>query len=316
MRLFAALLIVPFVLCAQSLEDGKAEFRNGHYAKAKEVFESVLKMDDKDAEAHYQLGLIYLLRDFRNEDEAVDHTERAVELKPDNGEYQYAYGAALGTKAQNAGIIKQAFLAPRIKKAFLRAVELDPNHFQARIGLAQYYLRAPSLMGGDTEKGWQEIEAAIKIDEYRGRMTKSRLLEQEKKLPEAEKEIEILASKMPKNWRVWKTLGYNRYQQKHHAEAVAAMNKYIELRPDTADSFKSLAEVQLQKGDYDLALENLKKALSIDKEFVTAVYLLGRTYEAKGLKNEAREAYQRVLRLNPSDNIRKLVEKNLKDLSS
>jgi tetratricopeptide (TPR) repeat protein len=114
---------------------------------------------------------------------------------------------------------------------------------------------------------------------------------------------------------VWKSIGYFYYQQKQQDEAIAAMNKYIALRPDTADSHKSLAEVQIQKGDYEGALVNLRKALAIDKDFVTAIYLLGKTYEAKGLKNEARASYQRVLELNPGENLRKLAEQNLRDLS-
>jgi tetratricopeptide (TPR) repeat protein len=315
MRLLAALFLIPLVLGAQSLEDGKLEFRKGNIAGAKKIFESVLSADGQNADAHYQLGMVYLRREFRDEDEAVDQMEKAVELNPNNADYQYGYGAALGMKAQHAGIIKQAFLAPKVKNAFLRATELNPALVQAHIGLAEYYLKAPSIMGGDTEKGWKEIETAIKLDEFQGRMTKYRLLQSEKRMPEAENELKILTSRIPGDWRVWKSLGYFYYQQKQHDDAIAAMNRYVSLRPDTADSHKSLAEVQLQKGDYDGALGNLRKALTIDKGFITAVYLLGRTYEAKGLKNEARESYQRVLGMNPGENLRKMVEQNLKDLS-
>ncbi len=315
MRLLFALLLIPVFLLAQSVDEGKQEFSKGNIAGAKKIFEAVLGADDGNAEAHYQLGLVYLMRQFRDEDEAVDQMEKAIDLNSNNADYQYGYGAALGMKTQHAGVIKQAFLAPKVKNAFLKATQLNPAHVQAHIGLAQYYLNAPSIMGGDTEKGWQEIETAIKLDEYQGRVTKSRLLQTAKRLPEAESELKTLTSRMPKDWRVWKTIGYFYYQQKRHDEAISAMNTYVGLRPDTADAHKSLAEVQLQKGDYDAAMANLKKALSIDKNFVTAVYLLGRTYEAKGMKNEARESYRHVLELNPGENLRKLAEQNLKDLS-
>ncbi|HTP13465.1 MAG TPA: tetratricopeptide repeat protein [Bacteroidota bacterium] len=315
MRVIVACLLVPFLLSAQSLDDGKREFGKGNIAGAKKIFEQVLSADDRNAEAHYQLGLVYLGRQFRDDDEAVDQMEKAVDLNPNSADYQYGYGAALGMKTQNAGVFKQAFLAPKVKSAFLKATELNPAHVQAHLALAQYYLRAPGIMGGDTEKGWQEVETAIKLDEYLGRMTKSRLLQSEKRLPEAENELKTLTSSMPRDWRVWKSIGYFYYQQKRNDDAAAAMNRYVALRPDTADSHKSLAEVQLQNGDADAALASLKKALLLDKDFVTAVYLLGKTYEAKGMKNEARESYRRVLELNPGDNLRKLAEQNLKDLS-
>jgi Tfp pilus assembly protein PilF len=316
MKFLAALCIVPYLLFGQSMEEGNSEFQRGHVGRAKEIFEAVIKGDDKNAEAHYRLGLIELRRDYRDEDDAVDQMERATELAPQNADYQYGYGAALGTKAQNAGIFKQAFLAPKVKKAFLRAVELNPNLVQARIGLAQYYLRAPSIMGGNEEKGWQEIDTAITLDEYQGRVAKAGLLTSEKKFDQAEQELKSLSSKYPRDWRVWNSLGGFYIRQKRNAEGIVAAQKFVQIRPDTAESYKSLGQAQLQDGEYDSAIDNLKKALQLDKDHLTATYLLAKTYDAKGMKREARESYQRVLNLNPWESLRKEVEKSLKDLSS
>jgi len=43
-------------------------------------------------------------------------------------------------------LIKQAFLAPKVKNAFKRAVELNPQNAQAHIALAEFYLIAPSIV--------------------------------------------------------------------------------------------------------------------------------------------------------------------------
>ncbi len=314
MRILALLCVFPYLLLAQSIEEGKAELQRGHIGRAKEIFEAVLKGDDNNAEAHYRLGLVELRRDYRNEDDAVDHMERATELMPQNADYQYGYGAALGMKAQNSGVLKQAFLAPKVKKAFMQAVALNPNLVQARIGLAQYYLRAPSLMGGDEEKGWKEIDTVITLDEYQGRVAKAGLLTSEKKFDDAERELKLLSSRFPRDWRVWNSLSNFYIRQKRNVEGIAAAQKSVQIRPDTAESYKTLGQAQLQNGEYDSALDNLKKALRLDKDHLTATYLLAKTYEAKGMKNEARESYQRTLELNPWDSLRKEVEKNLKDL--
>ncbi len=316
MRFIAALCIYPCILFAQSVDEGKMEFQRGHISRAKEIFETVLKSEDNNAEAHYQLGLIELRREYRNEDEAVDNMEKAVELVPLNADYQYGYGAAVGMKAQNSGVLKQAFLAPKVKRAFLRAVELNPKHVHARIGLAQYYVKAPSIMGGDEEKGWQELDTAIALDEYQGRVAKAGLLMSEKKFDNAEQELKMLTSRFPRDWRSWNSLSNFYIRQNRGDGGIAAANQFVALRPDTAESFKSLGQAQLQKGDYDAALGSLKKALALDKDYLTAVYLLGKTYQAKGMKNEARESYLRTLELNPWKSLRKEVEKNLKDLSS
>ena len=316
MKIFLILCVVPWLLAAQTVEEGNAEFQGGHISRAKEIFEAVIKKDDKNAEAHYRLGLIELRRSFRDEDEAVDHMERAVELKPDNANYQYGYGAALGTKAQHAGVIKQAFLAPKVKKAFLRAVELDPKLVEARIGLAQYYLQAPSIMGGDEEMGWKEIDTVIAQDEYRGRVTKAGILARDKKVEQAEQQLDILSSKYPGDWRVWNSICGFYLRQKKVTEALSASQKCVTLRPDTALSYRNLGQAQLQKGEYDAALGSLQKALNMDKDDLVATYYLAKTYEAKGMKKEARESYQRVLELDPWEGLRKEVEKNLKDLST
>jgi len=316
MKTLTALCLVPWLLLAQSVEEGKTEFQQGHIARARDIFEAILQKDDNNAEAHYRLGLIELRREYRNEDDAVDHMERATELNPQSADYQYGYGAALGMKAQNSGVIKQAFLAPKVKKAFLRAVELDPMLLEARIGLAQYYLRAPSIMGGDEEKGWKEIDTAIVQDEYRGRVTKAGLLASEKKVDLAEQELKILTAKYPHDWRVWNSVCNFDLRLKKNAEGIDAARRCVRLRPDTAESYKDLGQAQLQNGEYDAALDNLKKALQLDSSHLAATYYLAKTYEAKGMKKEARDSYQRVLDLNPWESLRKEVEKNLKDLSS
>lgn len=316
MKLLAILAVVPCLLVAQSVEEGKLELQRGSIGRAKEIFENVLKKDDNNAEAHYRLGLIELRRDYRNEDEAVDHMERAAELDPQSADYQYGYGAALGVRAQHAGVFKQAFLAPKIKKAFFRAVELNPKHVQARIGLAQYYLRAPSIMGGDEEKGWQEIDTVVSLDEYQGRVVKAMMLMVEKKSNEAEQEFTLLSTRYPHDWRVWNSLSGFYLRQNRNTEGIAAARKFVKLRPDTAESYKNLGQAQFQNAEYDAALENLMKALQLDKDHIGATYFLARTYEAKGMKQEARESYQRVLDLNPWESLREEVEKNLKNLSS
>ena len=177
-------------LSAQTINDGIALIEQAKFTEARSLFEQMLKDDDKNAELHYRLGSILYNRNYkdRNVEEAVDHLEEAVDLNPKNADYQFLYGAALGEKTQHAGVFKKAFLAPKIKEAFARAVELNPNLVQARYGLAQYYLMAPSIMGGDEEKGWKEINEIIKRDEVMGRSLKATMLARAKKNDEAERE--------------------------------------------------------------------------------------------------------------------------------
>jgi tetratricopeptide (TPR) repeat protein len=301
---------------AQSLSEGVLLRQQGKFKEARLFFENVLKNDENNADAHSNLGMIYL--DRRNSeydvDKAVDETEKAVELNPNKGEIQFNYGAALGIKTQNSGVFKQAFLAVKVKKAFQRAVELDPNLLMARIALGQFYLMAPSIIGGDNDEGWKQIDEAIKIDEVQGRFVKASMLAQKDNKPDAEKEYKTLVSSYPKEWRTWKGYGYFCLREKRTDEAIKHFQKYVDLRPDTADSYQSLAEALIKKGEADEALENLHKSLSLDKEYVPAIISVGDAYIIKGQKKEAKESYQRAISLAQFDYYKKQAEKKLKEV--
>jgi len=242
--------------------------------------------------------------------------EEAVDLSPDNADYQYGLGAAYGTEAQSAGVFRQALLAPKIRKAFERATQLNPKHLEAHIGLAQYFHRAPGIMGGDTERAWKEAEIIIGLDEVRGRSFKAELFLSEKKTAEAEKEYKALLVNKPKEWRAWRGAGNFYLRTERADDAVAAMKKYVELKPDTADSFSRLAQACILKKDPDQAIALLNKAFGLDKEFAPAISLLAQAYEMKGQKKEARETYQRLLARDLSDNQRKNLEKKINELNN
>ena len=307
-------LALPLCTSAQSLEEGIALFSKGKFAEAKTTFESVLKQDEKNGEAHYRLGLILLSRRFMNEDDAVDHMEQAVEINPTNADYQYGLGAAYGIKAKNAGVIKQAFLAPKVKGAFEKAVSLNPKLVDAHVGLAQYYWQAPGIMGGDMEKAYKEADIVIQLDEMKGRPLKANILIAEKKSAEASQEIKTLTLHRTEDWRAWRTAGLFFWRNQMTDDAIGSFGKYVALRPDTADSHQFLALAYYQKKDADKAIANAKKALGLDRENINALNVLAQAYELNGQKKEALENYERLQAMDISPEYRKTVEKKVKEL--
>ena len=317
MRLYRWLLLIltlPVLLSAQSLDEGVALMGKRKYAEAKAIFESMLKKDNKDAEAHYRLGLVFLSNQFFDADEAVDHMEEAVDLNPQSAAYQYGLGAALGTKARDAGIIKQAFLAPRVKGAFEKAIQLNPKLVEAHVGLVEYYRRAPGIMGGDMAKAWSEADVVVGLDELRGRPLKASLFLAEKKNAEAMQEMKLLTANRLKDWRAWRAAGTFFWRNQMSDEALASFEKYTVLRPDTADSFVFLGRAYLQKKDADKALALATKALSLDGSFTAAFDVRAQAHELKGQKKEARQAYEMLLAADLSANQRKNIEKKIKEL--
>jgi Tfp pilus assembly protein PilF len=315
-RIVLGSLLLPLLSFAQTVEEGEALLKSGKLAEARSAFETILKTDNSNAQAHSGLGQVFLNRKYQERDieKAADEFEQAADLDPVNARYQFLYGAAVGERAQTAGIIKQAFLAPKIKKAFARAVELDPSMVEARIGLAQYYLMAPSIMGGDEDAGWKQLDEAIKLDEVAGRTVKASMLVRAKKNDEAEKEYQALSASRPNDWRVWHRYGYFCFHFQRYDEAVGYFKKYVALRPDTADSYQSLAEGQIKKGDVEQAVANLNKSLSIDKNYVPAIVSLGEAYQAQGQKQKAKETYQWAASVAKDERSKKQIESKLKEV--
>ncbi len=85
-------------------------------------------------------------------DAAASAFESAAAAAPTNDEYVYWVGKAHGRRAETAGWLTAIQIAPLARVAFERAIELNPNNWDAVSDLAQYYDDAPGFLGGDKTK--------------------------------------------------------------------------------------------------------------------------------------------------------------------
>lgn len=295
MRLLLTILCIPAIAVGQSLEEGKAMLRAGKAQEARKILERVLERNDRDPEAHYWMASTLMHRDIRDLEAAAEHVEEAVDLDPSNAEYQYLLGGVYGHTAQTVGVFRQVLLTPKIKKAFAKAVELDPDHVEARVALAQFFLMAPGFMGGDDDEGFRHLDEVMKRDKKRGRMERASALELKDRVTEAEAEWTSLAAAHPDDWAVHKGYGYFLLHRKRAGEALKPMSRYPVLRPDTSDAYDSYGEVLLAAGKVDDAITTLRKGLEIEPTLGSSWYLLGQAYEQKKLMAEARKAYQNAV---------------------
>jgi tetratricopeptide (TPR) repeat protein len=180
--------------------------------------------------------------------------------------------------------------------------------------LAQYYWQAPGIMGGDMEKAYKEADIAIQLDEMKGRPLKANILLAEKKNAEASQEMKTLTLHRTDEWRAWRTAGLFFWRNQMTDDAIASFQKYVTLRPDTADSHQFLAQAYYQKKDANRAIATAKKALALDFDSVNATNVLAQAYELNGQKREALENYERLRAMDISPEYRTTVEKKIKEL--
>ncbi len=86
---------------------------------------------------------------------AVEAFEQAVRLAPDVSQYQVWLGRAYGRRAENTSkwkFLTALSLAGKSRESFERAVDLDGNNKDALLSLFDFYLEAPSMVGGGVEK--------------------------------------------------------------------------------------------------------------------------------------------------------------------
>ena len=152
-----------------------SSFLRKAYKEALACFQSIVEKDKKDADAWSYLAAIHVRRDFRDIDKAEDEIDEAIDLNEHVSRYYLIRGQVLGIKAQTSGMVKAAFIAPKVKSAFLRAVELDPKSVEAHQGLFSYYLYAPGIMGEGTKLSGRRRKKSS-ADNYQGRLGSSGLL--------------------------------------------------------------------------------------------------------------------------------------------
>ena len=300
MRLFSLLVFITLVFsitieAQSSLEDAKSLYKNNQTEKAKTILLTILEGDDKIAEAHYFLGLIYFT-DENNPDEAEEHLEEAIDLEPDSAKYHFLLGALYGRQAQKASIFSQLSLAGNCKDEFETAVKLDPKYLPARRALIQYLIEAPGIAGGSIEEAEHHIKELKDLDLVTYYSFKSIIASRNENFIEAEsfllKALDIDSS----NVSIINSLGYLyiRFLNKPD-DAITQFQKMVTLKPDMPNCYDSLGDGYMNKRMYNEALSSYQKALSLDPNFHVSLFNSGKAYELLGEKERAISTYKEYL---------------------
>ena len=134
-------------------DEYSALMKEKKYAEASAAANVALAKDPANASALVvKSRLIMLQTPDSGIDEAVALAEKCVAAHPKTSVCHDALGQALGTKAMMRGILASIGSAPTIRESFKTAVELDPQNMSARFDLLQYYMQAPSIVGGGSDK--------------------------------------------------------------------------------------------------------------------------------------------------------------------
>lgn len=182
------LLFVLFLSTVSYSQSSMSEIRSaldqGRLVAAKELLHQRLSENPNDAVALAYLGDIAGFE--KDWDTSMALYKNLVQTHPENADYSFKYGAALGMKALSISKIQSVIYISDIKKYLEKAVELNPKHVQARRVLVELYIKLPGILGGSLDKAQgyaDELEDLNKVDYF---LAQAFILKEEKGLAESE----------------------------------------------------------------------------------------------------------------------------------
>ncbi len=181
--LFSCCCFVPFgALAAAGLHLNEAEnlYQRTDYQRSL----SLLDRQTHDASANFLMARDYfMLADYKK---ATDYLQRAMAGAPNSGLYMDWLGKIYGKRAENSNPLLAPGLAVKARQSFERSIELDPRNSEALEDLFDYYLEAPSFLGGGYDKASDVAGKIAAIDPSEGHFVKAKLAQKRKEYADAE----------------------------------------------------------------------------------------------------------------------------------
>lgn len=297
--LLSVFLVIPLLADGQSsIDKAKALYESKKYSEASKLLESVDDDHSDYAAAQYYLGRIAF--DQKEYDDAVDFFEEATEANDKIADYFVWLGDTYGTIAKDANVVRQGFLAPKMKSAWEKAVALDPKNIPARESLVEYYIQAPGFMGGSFEKAKEVANQIIKLNPALGHRVMGNIFIREKNIPAAEKEY-IEMTKVDPNLRY--LLGNFYTGQQQYDKAFALFDEMLKKNPeDILATYQygrtsAISGKQLDRGEQCLRKYLAYSPKQNEPSHAGTNMRLAQVYEKRGNKAEAKKLYETALKL-------------------
>lgn len=274
--------------------------RAGRADEARRVLDATVQHSPNDAEAYNLLCRVYFQLELW--DNALHMAEKAVALEPGNSNYHLWLGRAAGRKAENSNPFTAWALARRVRAEFERAVALDGNNVSARSDLSEYYIEAPSFLGGDKKKAREQADAIAPHDPALASYIYARI-EEKQGNSHAEQQYKKAISDSGNGARYWIELAYFYRRAGRLQEMESAIYQALNAPRQGAIPEYDGAYLFLRTGrGFTSAVQMLRKYLSgdgLEEDGPTfrAHYMLGQLLEKQGDRKNAIEEYRAAVTL-------------------
>jgi tetratricopeptide (TPR) repeat protein len=300
MKRFVAILIFISTPLYAQLPQAISLYEQAKFEEAKRMLAPLRE----DADALFLLGKIALLQE--DGDTAVPLLEKAAKLKPASADIHYWLALANRDVMMRSSFFKQPSYAGKMRQELERAIQIDPNHYDARMALMDYFVFAPAIAGGSEEKALAQAAEVKRRDRFAGHRAYARLYIRQKKLDLARKEWVDAVREEPNSAPARASLGaFYAMNEKNYAPAFTEIDAALKLDPNYMPAWFRLGQAAAASGtNLPRGEEALKKYLAYrpkesEPSLVAAWFYLGSIYEKQGRKADARAAYANALNIDP-----------------
>ena len=257
---------------------------------------AILKRYTKNAEAYglFLKGRYYSYKyTAEGWKRAIEFFEKAIEIQPD---YTPAYAGMAASRGclWFFGILPAEQTIPQCKADNIKALELDENLAEAHLSLAMITF----FHDWEWEKAEKEFKQSIALNPNNAEALSyyAMFLAFEERFDEATTfnrrslKIDPLSSLINMN------VGWTYFSAGMSDEAASQADKMIEIEPDFFGAYWLKGAIRLSEGEYEEAVEELKKAVSLGGHQIVLADL-GSAYSLAGKEAEAEAILDRLLEM-------------------
>ena len=267
------------VLAERTFIEGQRAKSIEDYEEAIKKFQEVVKIDPKNAVAHFELSsLFYSANKF---DEALAESDQAVKLNPGNKWFLEEMAAIQMKKNDTKNAIK----------SYDQLIKLSPNDPDNYFDLAYLYLQ--SNQPDQAIKTYDLFEKNYGLEES-VIMQKERIYLKQNKFDNAVAEVQKLIDAYPGEVQYLGMMAelYSLNNKKEKAGEI--YQKILEIEPDNAQALMATADINSAKGDTAARYEGMKKIfantkVSVDVK-VKMLYTYIQYYDIR--KDKIKEAFE------------------------
>lgn len=290
----------------------------GRLDEARKRYLGVLAIDATHAKSLHGLGLI--ARQTGDLDGAIRLFRQAVQIKPNDADYQFSLGGtlqavdrqdeALDAYSRALAINPEFAVVHNNVAALLQQMgKLDEarEHFERAVSLQPAYASAYCNLGalrqnlGDLDGAMWSLERALAIrpDLAEAHNNLGLVLRQMGRLDEARVHYERAVALKPNYAEAHSNLGVLLRQEGRLAESLACHKRALHLRPNSAQALDNMGNTLRDLGRLEESAGHHQRVLTIHSNSAKAHNNLGLTERKQGKLKESRESLNRALVLEP-----------------